>query len=121
MTHILVVMTERLQTIVETRAYLSAAKGVLSDEERAAVVNMIVAQPQAGVSLGGGLRKARIALSGRGKSGGARVVLLSAGDDVPIFLLTVFAKNERANLAPQEQAELVAIAKEMIAAYRSRR
>ena len=113
-------MAKRLQTIVETPAFLSAAKGVLSDEERAAVVDMVALDPEAGVSLGGGLRKRRIPLPGRGKSGGARVVLLFAGADVPTFLLTVFAKNERTNLTQQEQSQLVALAKDMVDAYRRR-
>ena len=111
-------MAERLQTVVETPALLSAAKGVLSDEERVAIVNAIAANPAAGVSLGGGLRKVRVPLAGRGNSGGARVVVLYAGDDVPPFLLTVFAKNERSNLTASEQAELVTLAKSMVAAYR---
>jgi hypothetical protein len=114
-------MARRLHTIVETPAFLSAAKGVLSDEERAAVVDAIAANPAAGVSLGGGLRKLRIPLAGRGKSGGARVVLLFAGNDVPSFLLTVFAKNERSNLTAGEQAELAAFAKSMVATYRRRK
>lgn len=114
-------MTAPLHTVVETAAFLAAAKGVLSDDERAAVVNMVAAHPEAGVSLGGGIRKVRVPLPGRGKSGGARVVLLFAGADVPTFLLTVFAKNERSNLTAREQTQLVALAKEIVDAYRSRR
>lgn len=60
-----------LQTVVETPAYLAAARGVLSDALRADVINMVAENPRAGVALGGGVRKARVALPGRGKRGGA--------------------------------------------------
>ena len=43
--------------------------------------------------------KLRIAASGRGKRGGARVVYLYGGVDVPVFLLAIFAKNEESNLS----------------------
>jgi len=54
----------------ETPAYLAAARGVLSGALRDRVVNMVAENPEVGVPLGGGLRKARIALPGSGKSGG---------------------------------------------------
>ena len=69
-------------------------------------------------SLGGGVRKARIALSGRGKRGGARVVFLFAGEDIPVFLLSVFAKNEKTGLSAEERTVLIRAAKELAADYR---
>ena len=107
----------RLQTVVETPAYLAAARGVLSDALRDRVVNMVAENPQAGAALGGGVRKVRIARPGRGKSGGARVVFLSAGERSPVFLLTVFAKNEKANLSARERMALIAAAKDLAAEY----
>ena len=74
--------------------------------------------PEAGVPLGGGVRKVRIACPGRGKSGGARVVFLFAGEELPVFLLTVFAKNEKANLTVREMTALIAAAKALVADYR---
>ena len=107
-----------LQTVVETPAYLAAARGVLSDALRADVINMVPGNPRAGVALGGGVRKARIALPGRGKRGGARVVFLFAGEDIPVFLLTVFAKNEKTDLSVEERTVLIRAAKELAADYR---
>ena len=106
------------QTVVETPEYLAAAKGVLSDAERIRVVDMVASNPRSGVSLGGGIRKMRSARQGHGKSGGARVVFLFAGEDLPVFLLTVFAKNEKADLSPRERAALIAAAKRMVEEYR---
>ncbi len=111
-------MGARLQTVVETPEYLTAAKGVLSDTERADIVSMVAENPEAGVSLGGGIRKVRFALLGRGKRGGARVVFLFSGEDVPVFLLTVFAKNEKTDLNARERAALIAAAKQMVEQYR---
>lgn len=108
----------RLQTVVETPAYLAAARSVLSVDLRAEVVSMVAEDPDAGVPLGGGVRKVRIARPGGGKSGGARVVFLSAGKDTPLFLLTVFAKNEKANLTARERTAMIAAAKELVADYR---
>ena len=112
------IMRGRLQTVVETPAYLTAAKGVLSDAERVEVVTLVAENPEAGVPLGGGIRKMRIARPGRGKRGGARVVFLFSGEDVPVFLLTVFAKNEKTGLSAGERTALVAAAKQMVEDYR---
>lgn len=108
----------RLQTVVETPAYLAAAKGVLSDADRFNIVNMVAENPEAGVSLGGGIRKMRIPHSGRGKRGGARVVFLFSGEDIPVFLLTVFSKSKKSNLSGGERALLIVAAKRMVENYR---
>lgn len=113
-------MSGSLQTVVETPVYLTATKGILSDSERDEIVNAVAKNPKAGVSLGGGIRKMRFARSGRGKSSGARVVFLFSDKTIPVFLLTAFAKNEKANLSAGERATLTSAAKEMIEHYRRR-
>ena len=47
----------------------------------------------------GGVRKLRWARDGRGKSGGVRVIYYFHSEAMPLYLLTMFAKNERANLS----------------------
>lgn len=89
----------------------------MSDEERVALVDYVAANPETGVSLGGGLRKVRIAREGGGKSGGYRTIYVFGGTHVPLFLVTVFAKNEKDNLSRAEQAELVALSKMLLASY----
>ena len=108
------------QTVVETPAYLTAANGVLSDAERVEVVNIVAENPEAGVPLGGGIRKMRVTRPGRGKRGGARVVFLFSGEDIPVFLLTVFTKNEKTDLSIRERTALITAAKQMIEDYRRR-
>jgi len=54
----------------------------------------------------GGVRKARLAGRGKGKSGGYRIVWYFGGDDIPVFLLTVFGKGEKTNLTQGERNPL---------------
>lgn len=112
-------MTE-LQTVVELPEFIRRARAVMSDAEQAAVVDYVAANPEAGVSLGGGLRKFRVPRAGGGKSGGYRVVHVFGGRDMPIFLVTLFAKNEKDNLTRTEQAAAVALAKALVASYGDR-
>ena len=107
----------RLQTVVELPEFLRRAKAIMSDEERSSLVDFIAANPEAGVPLGGGLRKVRFARQGSGKSGGYRSIYVFGGVHVPVFLVTVFAKNEKDNLSKSEQAELVAMSKLLLAYY----
>jgi hypothetical protein len=109
-----------LQTVVELPEFLRRARAIMADDERSALVDFIAANPQAGVSLGGGLRKVRFARPGAGKSGGYRTVYVWGGAAIPIFLVTLFAKNEKDNLGKAEQAELVALSKALIAHYGDR-
>ena len=111
-----------MHTVVETPAYLSDAERLFTAEERQAIVDRIAAGPECGVLIPGtgGIRKVRFGFGGRGKRGGARIIYSLQGDEVPIFLLAVFAKNEKADLTPKERAGLAASIKEMITAYRRR-
>jgi hypothetical protein len=53
----------------------------------------------------GGVRKLRWALEGRGKRGGARVIYYFHNGYIPVFALTAYAKNERADIAPADRNE----------------
>jgi len=98
-----------VQTVIETNAFLASAKSAgMSEEEREAVVAAVANDPTAGDIMQGtgGCRKLRHKKPGSGKSGGYRVVTWFGGGDIPVFLLTVFGKNERANLSKAERNEL---------------
>lgn len=84
-----------MHSVIETPAYLAAAKDAgMGEAEQQAVVDLIAANPEAGDIMPGcgGARKLRVARPGGGKSGGYRVISYFAGEDVPVFLLTVFPK-----------------------------
>lgn len=108
-----------LQTIAETKKFLSSASAAMSDQEYEAAINYIAANPDKGISLGGGLRKIRVPRAGSGKSGGFRIIYVFGGQDMPIFLVAVFAKNEKDNLSPKEQAFLVELSKKIISEYKA--
>jgi hypothetical protein len=105
-----------MHTIIETAAYLvAAADAGMAEGERNSVVDVLAANPMAGDVMPGcgGARKLRVARRGKGKSGGYRVITYFGGDDVPVFLLTVFGKNERANLTQAERNGLAALTKRL--------
>jgi hypothetical protein len=66
----------------------------------------------------GGARKVRWGAREKGKSGGARVITFYAGPMLPLFLLGVFGKGEKANLSKAERNELRKILSALAAAYR---
>ena len=63
--------------------------------------------------LGGGVLKKRIGVPGRGKSGGARVVLATNRGDRWFFMFG-FLKNERANISPRELEALRELARDLL-------
>jgi mRNA-degrading endonuclease RelE of RelBE toxin-antitoxin system len=109
-----------MQTVVETPSYLADAERLFSPVERMAIVDRLASDPTCGVVVpgGGGIRKARFGFGGRGKSGGARIIYLFSGESLPVFLLAVFAKNEKANLPPAERNALAKTVTDMIENYR---
>jgi len=109
-----------MYSVVETVPYLAETEHLFNTEQRDAIVDMIANDPQCGVVIPGtgGVRKVRIAASGRGKSGGARVIYLFGGDDIPTFLLAVFAKNEKENLSQAERNRLKITTAALLKTYR---
>ena len=105
-------------------AYLRDAKAAkLSDDERKEIVNFIAANPDAGHEIPGtgGARKVRFAGKGKGKSGGYRVITFYSGEDIPVFLLNVFAKNEKTDLSQAERNTLKTLLAALAITYRRRR
>jgi hypothetical protein len=109
-----------MQTVVETPYYLADAGRLFTSDERAVIVDQVALHPRAGVVIpgAGGIRKLRFGFSGRGKRGGARVIYLFGGDDVPVFLLAAFAKNEKSDLTASERMSLGRQVAEMLVNYR---
>jgi hypothetical protein len=112
-----------MHTVVETPPYLADAERLFSAEERETIVDIVSAEPRSGIVISGtgGVRKLRVAASGRGKRGGARVIYLFGGNDVPVFLLALFAKNEKSDLSQTERNKLARFTAELIQSYRSGR
>jgi len=109
-----------VETVVETPGFLSAAAKLFTDEERADIVNLLAVDPEAGdvIRGTGGFRKVRVARRGMGKSGGARVIYIFRSTAFPVFLVTVFSKNQKENLSANERNELKKRADQIFATYR---
>ena len=65
----------------------------------------------------GGVRKLSWSRDSRGKSGGVRVIYYFHSEGVPRYLLTLFAKNERANLSKAERNELAELVGLLVAVW----
>ncbi len=98
-------------TIAELPEYIRRAEKLLSVGERLDIVNHLAAHPKAGDLMEGtgGVRKLRWGRGAQGKSGGVRVIYYVHSDAMPLYLLTLFAKNERANLSQAERNELAGL------------
>lgn len=97
---------------VETKHFSALLARYLADDEYRELQVYLAERPEAGALVpgGGGLRKVRWAAGGRGKSGGVRVIYYWLRSDAQIFFLTIYGKNERADL---DKATLHAIAKSL--------
>ena len=106
-------------TIVELRKYIKKAEKLLSNEERSELLYFLSTHPKAGTLLEGtgGIRKLRWAKDSKGKSGGVRIIYFYYNGGMPLFLLTLFAKNEKSNLSKAEKNELAKLTKVLIENY----
>jgi hypothetical protein len=104
-------------TIAELPAYRSYAEKHLSEEERQAIIDYLAEHPKAGdVMRGtGGVRKLRWGKGSRGKSGGVRVIYYFHDERLPLYLLTLFAKNEQSNLTAEERNTLASLSGVLVA------
>jgi hypothetical protein len=78
---------------------------VMTEEERAVLVDYLAYNPAAGdlIQGTGGVRKLRWGLEERGKRGGARVIYFFHSASTPLFVLTAYAKNEKADLSQKDR------------------
>ncbi len=97
-----------LTTVTELPEYIRRANELLNEVERKSVIDYLAAHPRAGDIMEGtgGIRKLRWARGGKGKSGGARVIYYYHDHRIPLYLLTVFGKNEKSNITKSERNEL---------------
>ncbi len=74
----------------------------------------LVARPDAGdlIPRSGGLRKIRIAASGRGKRGGARVIYYWVVAKNQIYMLLAYAKNAQDDLSEDQLKTLRALVRQ---------
>lgn len=111
-----------MQSVLLTSVFERQAKAAgLGDDEVQGIAATIASDPLGGeLMVGtGGARKMRHAGRGSGKSGGYRTIHYFGGGDVPIFLLALIDKGERANLSKAERNDLAKMLPKIAEAYRA--
>jgi hypothetical protein len=111
----------KMHTVIETSSYFADARAAgMTETDRDAVVTLVASNPEAGdqITGTGGARKVRIPGRGKGKTGGFRVVTFNSGSEVPVFLMAVYSKGEKANLSKAERNELKTYLKQAVEQYR---
>jgi hypothetical protein len=102
-------------TFIEHPLFSKRITDLLSDEVYKEFQAHLTANPDAGDVIQGlgGLRKIRLALPGRGKRGGARVLYLLFVGAETVFLLYVFTKGDFGDLPPDKRRVMRALVDEI--------
>lgn len=93
---------------IETQTFTRLLMDLLTDDEYAGLQNVLVEDPERGdiIKGGGGIRKLRHALPGRGKSGGMRIIYYWLREDGQIYMLLIYPKSRKDTLTDRETALL---------------
>jgi hypothetical protein len=100
---------------VETPIFTRQVIGALTDEQYGLLQSSLVARPDSGdlIRGSGGIRKFRWALPGRGKRGGVRLIYFWRVSESQILMLTMYAKNEQANLTSAQVRQLAKVVEDL--------
>lgn len=95
-------------TVAETGEFSRKANGLFVDTEREALIFYLACHPESGdlIRGTGGLRKLRWGAGGKGKRGGARVIYYFHDENMPLYLLSVYAKGDKADLSSDDRRVL---------------
>ena len=112
-------------TVAQLHTFSRAAKAAgMSPEDIEDLERYLSENPDAGDEIEGtgGCRKVRFSISGnnKGKRGGVRTITLFSGQDLPVFLITVFAKNQKVTLTKAERNGLRKLSDKVIEEYARR-
>ena len=92
---------------VETRAFTRWLKEYLTDDEYRRLQAFLASSPEAGdlIPATGGLHKLRWSQQkrGKGKRGGVRVIYCLFPEDLQIYLMTLYDKEEANDLTPDQK------------------
>lgn len=111
-----------MQTVAELPEFSRTADQLFSLVERQHLIRYLALHPRAGDLMEGtgGVRKLRWRRGGRGKSGGVRVIYYFHDEHMPLYLLTLFAKGDRANLSKAERNALAALTGALVSTWKTK-
>lgn len=119
----MVLMSEPQQhTVSELNAFRRHAETAgMSEDDIDRLTDYLSKNPSAGDEIRGtgGCRKVRFALENntKGKSGGVSTITLFTGPNLPVFLITVFAKSKKVTLSKGECNDLKKLSDLIVAEY----
>lgn len=98
----------RAMIFIETHVFTKHLHDLLDDDSYAEFQRYLALHPEAGdlIEGTGGLRKIRVASSGRGKRGGSRVIYYHFTAAAQIALLMIYPKNKKDDLTEPERKAL---------------
>ena len=99
--------------VIRTQRFDRKARKIWGDGDLDRIIVDLAHNPESGTHLGSGLYKMRVGVQGRGKRGGARIIYLLITDDHQIYLLDVYAKNDKSDLTSAEYKMLREVAKNL--------
>lgn len=111
-----------MQGIAELPSYARLASKLLDQQERQDLIAYLANNPEAGDIMEGtgGVRKLRWSRGSQGKSGGVRVIYYFHDTRMPLYLLTLFAKGDKANLTKAERNELAGLVDILVSIWKGR-
>lgn len=95
--------------VCESPDFVRRADRIWTIEERESFIDFVSRNALLGdlIEGTGGVRKIRWGVAGRGKRGGVRVIYYYYDNSVPLHLLTMFSKNEAADIGPDDKKEMI--------------
>ena len=90
--------------IIETTVFTRRIKELMPDDDYQELQSVLIRTPDTGdvIRNSGGIRKVRWSAAGRGKRGGVRVAYYWRVSADQLLMLYVYAKNEQADLTPDQ-------------------
>jgi len=101
--------------VARTSRYARRVAKLLPPDEQLAMELHIAQNPDAHPVIpgAGGIRKARWGRLGQGKRGGVRAIYYFASTAGTMYLLDIYAKNQKADLTPDDKKELKRIVEQL--------
>ncbi|NRA88064.1 MAG: type II toxin-antitoxin system RelE/ParE family toxin [Rhizobiales bacterium] len=92
-------------TVVEMSEFTRLSNKLLTADEKRELIELLARDPMSGevISKTGGVRKLRFARSGQGKSGSYRVIYYYYNQLNPVFLFSIYGKNQKGNISDAEK------------------
>lgn len=89
-----------MYSFIETKLFSRLLGDYLTDDQYSQLQSALVEAPDRGALVpgSGGVRKLRWSQPGRGKRGGVRVIYYAKTHEGVIWMLTIYAKNEKQDI-----------------------